>query len=62
VSLLSLDVAVDPLVPVDGSIGVRRVVPNERVFYDYAATPEREAWWLARLERCYTLLAQSPVE
>ena len=62
VSLLSLDVAVNPLVPVDGSIGVRRVVPNERVFYDYAATPEREAWWLARLERCYNLLAQSPVE
>jgi len=57
VSLLSLDVALDPLVPVDGSIGVRRVVPNGRVFVDYAASPEREAWWLARLERCYTLLA-----
>ena len=57
VSLLSLDVAVDPLVPVDGSIGVRRVVPNGRVFVDYAAAPDREAWWLARLERCYNLLA-----
>ena len=57
VSLLSLDVALDPLVPVDGSIGVRRVVPNGRVFVDYAASPEREAWWLARLERCYALLA-----
>jgi O-succinylbenzoate synthase len=61
VSLLSLDVALDPLVPVDGSIGVRRVVPNGRVFVDYAASPEREAWWLARLERCYALLA-APAE
>jgi len=59
VSLLSLDVAADPLVPVDGSIGVRRVVPNGRVFTDYAASPEREAWWLARLGRCYALLASA---
>jgi O-succinylbenzoate synthase len=59
VSLLSLDVASEPLVPVDGSIGVRRVVPNARVFTDYAASPEREAWWLARLERCYALLGRS---
>jgi O-succinylbenzoate synthase len=56
VSLLSADVAVDPLVAVDGSIGVRRVVPDERVLVDYAATQEREAWWLARLERCYRVL------
>jgi O-succinylbenzoate synthase len=59
VSLLSLDVASEPLVPVDGSIVVRRVVPNGRVFTDYAPSPEREAWWLARLERCYALLARS---
>jgi O-succinylbenzoate synthase len=59
VSLLSLDVASEPLVPVDGSIGVRRVVPNGRVFTDYAASPEREAWWLARLERCYALLGDA---
>ena len=57
VSLLSLDVATDPLVPVDGSIDVRRVVPNGSIFTDYAASSEREAWWLARLERCYALLA-----
>jgi len=57
VSLLSLDVAVDPLVPVDGSIAVRRVVPNERVFYDYAASAERTAWWRERLTRIHALLA-----
>jgi O-succinylbenzoate synthase len=57
VSLLSLDVAVEPLVPVDGRIGVRRVVPNERVFVDYAAAPERDAWWRERLGRAHALLA-----
>jgi O-succinylbenzoate synthase len=57
VSLLSLDVTADPLVPVDGAIGVRRVEPTARIFDDHAASPEREAWWLARLERCYAVLA-----
>jgi len=58
VSLLSLDVAVEPLVPVDGRIGVRRVVPNERVFVDYAAAPERDAWWRERVARAHALLAE----
>jgi len=57
VSLLERDVATDPLVAVDGSIGVRRVVPDALALTELAASPEREAWWLARLERCYTLLA-----
>jgi O-succinylbenzoate synthase len=56
VSLLSLDVAEDPLIPVGGRIDVRRVVPNERVFIDYAASAEREAWWRGRIERCHALL------
>jgi O-succinylbenzoate synthase len=56
VSLLSLDVAEDPLIPVGGRIDVRRVVPNERVFVDYAASAEREAWWRGRIERCHALL------
>jgi O-succinylbenzoate synthase len=61
VSLLSLDVAVDPLIPVEGSIAVRRVVPNGRVFYDSAAPTERDAWWRERLTRCYALLeARAP--
>jgi O-succinylbenzoate synthase len=58
VSLLSLDVAADPLVPVDGSIAVRRVVPNPRVFDDHAAAADRDEWWRARLERCYAVLAE----
>jgi O-succinylbenzoate synthase len=57
VSLLSLDVAEDPLVPVGGAIDVRRVVPNQRVFVDYAASAEREAWWRERIGRAHALLA-----
>jgi O-succinylbenzoate synthase len=58
VSLLSLDVASDPLVPVDGAIEVRRVVPNAGVFVDYAAPADRTAWWMERIERCHALLAE----
>lgn len=56
VSLLAVDVATQPLLPVDGAIDVRRVRPDARVFNEYQATPERRAWWLARLERCFALL------
>jgi len=59
VGLFEYDVAVDPLVAVDGEIEVRRVEVNERVFSDYAASLDRDNWWRARLERCYNLL---PVE
>jgi O-succinylbenzoate synthase len=62
VSLLSLDVAEDPLVPVGGSINVRRVVPNPRVFVDYAASPEREAWWRERIGRAHAVLTAAQVE
>ena len=57
VNLLTRDVAADPLVPVDGGIDVRRVVPDARALDELAASPEREAWWLERVERCYALLA-----
>jgi O-succinylbenzoate synthase len=56
VALLEYDVAVEPLRPVDGAIEVRRPEVNERVFVDYAASLERDAWWRARLERCRELL------
>ncbi|MEP6844162.1 MAG: o-succinylbenzoate synthase [Pseudolysinimonas sp.] len=56
VGLFEYDVAVKPLVAVDGSIEVRRVEVNERVFHDYGASNDRDNWWRARLERCYRLL------
>ncbi|HEY4224706.1 MAG TPA: o-succinylbenzoate synthase [Pseudolysinimonas sp.] len=59
VRLLEYDVAVEPLIPVDGAIDVRRVEVNERVFRDYGASQDRENWWQARLERCYRVLQES---
>jgi len=59
VGLFEYDVAVEPLIAIDGAIEVRRVEVNERAIRDYAASRDRDNWWRARLERCYQLL---PVE
>jgi O-succinylbenzoate synthase len=56
VSLLAADVTEDPLLPVAGSIDVRRVVPSAALLDAHAADAERTAWWTARIERCYALL------
>jgi O-succinylbenzoate synthase len=56
-SLLAADVSRDPLVPEDGAIAVRRVLPDPVLLDRYAADADRAAWWLARLERCHALLA-----
>lgn len=57
VGLLEHDVAVEPLIAVDGAIDVRRVEVDEQVFQDYGASSDRDNWWRARLERCHRLLA-----
>jgi len=56
-SLLAADVTHEPLLPVDGSIPVRRVVPDADLLDAYAASAERRDWWLARITRTYALLA-----
>ncbi|MGR0221860.1 o-succinylbenzoate synthase [Agromyces sp. ZXT2-6] len=56
-SLLAADVTRDPLLPRDGAIEVRRVVPDPALLDRYAADADRTAWWLARLERCHSLLS-----
>ncbi len=56
-ALLAADVTADPLLPVEGSIPVRRVEPDVALLERYAA-PERAAWWRARLERCYAALVE----
>ena len=53
-ALLAADVTDDPLVPVDGSIPVRRI--EVRAGND--ASPERTAWWHERLARCARLLVE----
>lgn len=58
-ALLAADVAEQPLLPVDGAIPVRRVDVSEELLERYAASADRTAWWLARLERCRNLLTIS---
>lgn len=55
-ALLAADVTHSPLVPVDGAIPVRRVAVSEVLLLRHAASSERAAWWLDRLERCFALL------
>jgi O-succinylbenzoate synthase len=59
-SLLAADVTRDPLLPENGAIAVRRVLPDPALLDRYAADADRTAWWLARLERCHALLAERP--
>lgn len=56
-ALLAADVTRDPLLPEGGAIPVRRIEPDAGLLDRHAASPERTAWWLARLERCSALLA-----
>ena len=55
-SLLAGDVTDEPLIPSDGRLDVRRVVPTEHLLAKHAADDERRTWWLDRLARCYELL------
>lgn len=45
------------LVPEDGSIPVGRITPEPTRLARLEASADRRDWWLARLERCHTLLA-----
>jgi O-succinylbenzoate synthase len=56
-ALLAADVVERPLVPESGGIEVRRVEPSAALLDRHAASADRTAWWLARLERCRALLA-----
>ena len=59
-ALFAGDVTSSPLVPVDGFIPVRRVEVDAALLDRHAASAERTAWWLARLERCHAVLAGRP--
>jgi len=51
------DVTTDPLLPVGGRVPVRRVGVAAELVERYAASPERTAWWRARVARVHALLA-----
>ena len=57
-SLLAADVTDEPLIPADGRLEVRRVVPTDHLLAANAASPERRDWWMERLGRCYALLCE----
>jgi O-succinylbenzoate synthase len=53
------DVTSAPLLPTAGRIAVRRVNVSPSLVGRFGAPPERAAWWRARLERVYALLADA---
>ena len=55
-SLLAGDVVLDSLLPQDGFIEIRDVVPDSQLLEVFAASPERRDWWMRRIERCEKLL------
>lgn len=55
-ALLAADVTDVPLSPERGRLEVRRVTPAEHLLATHAASPERTAWWIGRLERAYATL------
>ena len=59
VALLEGDVAVDPLLPARGELPVRRPALDPAALDRYHAAPDREAWWLARITRCYSVLSRT---
>ena len=55
-ALLADDVTDDPLVPVDGAVAVRGVVPSPARLRRLAAEPARHDWWRDRLARVNRLV------
>ncbi len=49
VALLTGDVTGEPLLPVEGSLPVRRVAADPALLQRWAAPPERAAWWRDRV-------------
>ena len=58
-ALLAADVTDDPLLPVDGSIPGRRILPSPVLLDRWSADDDRSAWWTDRIRRTHALLAQA---
>jgi len=57
-ALLAADVTREPLVPVDGSIDVRRIDVDVDLLREHAAPDDRREWWLDRVRASYRVLAR----
>jgi O-succinylbenzoate synthase len=56
VAMFEHDVAVEPLVPVDGAIPVVRPEVSSAQLDRLTATDDRRDWWLDRVRRCYRVV------
>ncbi len=56
-AMFGTDVTTEPLLPIDGRVPVRRTAVSRDLLERNAASPERTAWWRARLERVHAVLA-----
>lgn len=54
-ALFTDDVAAEPRRPRGGAVSLADVAPDPDALDRLAASPERKAWWIARLERCLPL-------
>ncbi|MBN9632682.1 MAG: o-succinylbenzoate synthase [Actinobacteria bacterium] len=59
VAMFEEDVAVDPLVPVDGAIRVERPEVSATQLDRLSAPADRRDWWLERVRRCYRLVERT---
>ena len=52
IGLFEGDIVTEPLLPIDGKLQLTKPTPDEQLLNRYAASEERTAWWLKRLETC----------
>jgi o-succinylbenzoate synthase len=52
---LFVEDVVDPVLPVDGELAVRSVVPDPARLAALAASAERRQWWIERVRECWPL-------
>lgn len=56
-SLFVDDVSVPALAAQEGRLALGRVVPSADRLDEFAASPDRQEWWRARIARCHAVLA-----
>jgi o-succinylbenzoate synthase len=57
---LFVDDVAEPVMPVDGQLPVRPVVPDPARLASLAAPPGRRQWWIERVRACYHLSPHRP--